>query len=271
MAVIDARGNVFGRFNLIDVAVAAFLVVLVPMGYVASRVLRSPKPELLEVTPRTLTPEMPRRVRVTGRHFRPYLVAFVAKSSEPFVLKIPIESQQATFLIDSPTVVELALPPVEAGTYDIHIFDEAQEVASLQSAFTVAPLPRNTVDALVRFVVPPETAALVKEGDRDRWEQNGSSALTPSELATMGPVHATKDTATFATLHGSSPGVALEANVRIPAKARVLGGWEYKGEWLRSGETLTFETDRYRIFGVIGRLTELPAATSSMGPAGVGK
>jgi len=261
---IDSHGRVFGRFNLVDAAVVLFVIVLVPMSYIAYRVFRVPPPEILSVTPKTLTAEMPRRVRLAGRHFRPYLGAFVAKTGAPYSLdqRLPLDAMQGTFLVITPDEVEIALPPmVGPGTYDIHIYDEALEVASFQAAFTLAALPRVNVEAFVRFVAPPETVAFVKEGDRDRWEQAGASMLTPSELATMGPLRVAKDTVTFMTSHAQMPGVAFDATVRIPARPRPTGGWEYKGDWLRAGETLLFETERYRIYGVIARITELPATS----------
>jgi hypothetical protein len=257
--LIDSRGNLFGRFNLVDVAAVLFAVILVPMGYVAYRVFRIPQPEILSATPGTLTPETPRRVRLAGRHFRPYLGAFVSKTGEPFGL-LPVDAMQATFLVVTPNDVEIALPAnIGTGTYDVRLYDEAQEVATLKAAFTLAPLPGVTVEAVVRFAVPPGAVSLIAEGDRDRWEQAGSSALTPSEFATMGPMHVTRDQVTLVTPRAQLPGVAVEATVRIPAKTRTLGGWEYKGEWIRAGEMLLFETNRYRIFGVIDRMTEIPA------------
>jgi hypothetical protein len=270
--LIDSRGNLFGRINIVDAAVVAFVAALLPLSYAAYRVFRIPPPEIVGVTPATLTPEMPRRLRLTGHHFRPYLGAFVAKNGAPFSLnrRLPIDSQQATFLIETPNEVEIDLPPVEPGLYDIRLYDEALEVASHLAAFTVAPVPRVTVEALVRFVVPPALAPVVKEGDRDRWESAGN-VVPPGERATIASVRVTQDQVQFFTARTPSegsrltvpdvalqtPGVAVAATVRIPARARVLGGWEYKGDWLRAGETLLFETDRYRMFGVIERVTEM--------------
>jgi hypothetical protein len=68
---------------------------------------------------------------------------------------------------------------------------------------------------------------------------------------------------------GSTPGSAIDALVHIPAKGRPLGGWTYKTAWVRAGETLIFETDRYLIYGVIQHVAELPAAPSV--PAAGGK
>ena len=267
MAFIDERGRVFGRFNLIDVAAVLFVAVLVPMGYVAYRIFRVPAPEITSVAPATLGVDSPRRIKLSGKHFRPYLGAFVARTGEPYSLvnRLP-DTQQAAFLVETPTLVELALPPVGPGTYDIHLYDEAQEVASRMAAFTIAPPQAANIEALVRFVVPPEVAPLVKEGDRDRWEQNGVTMLNADEAAVMGSLRETKEPVTISTAAPpattTGPGAALQALVRIPASKLALGGWEYKTQHVRAGETLIFETDRYRINGVILRTTEVAAAST---------
>jgi hypothetical protein len=270
MPVIDARGRLFGRFNLIDVVAALFVVLLVPMGYVAYRVFRIPPTAITTVTPNTITPGPGRRLKLTGRNFQPYLVAFVSKTGEPYSMlnRLP-ESLQASFLVETPTNVEVGLPPITPGTYDIHVYDESREVAYMKEAFIVTDVPRATVDAAVRFIVPPEAVSLVREGDRDRWEENGTSLLAPEERATLGPLRLSKEPVTFSMTHGSTSGSAIDALVHIPAKGRPLGGWNYKGAWVRVGETLIFETDRYLIYGVIQRVTELPAAPSV--PAAGGK
>lgn len=260
MTLIDARGRLFGRFNLIDVTVALFVVVLVPMGYVAYRVFRVPQPVITSVSPATLTVDAPRRVQLHGERFRPYLQAYLGKTGVPFSLVNRIESQHATLLTVTPSLVEIEFPAVGPGTYDVHLFDLGQEVTSITGGFTIVGPPASTVEVLARFLVTPDMVPLVREGDRDRWEQEGANVLAPSELATMGPVHATKEPVTITTGRGTWAGIALEAIVRIPAKKRTLGGWEYKSDRIRAGESLIFETERYRIFGLIERVTELPGA-----------
>jgi len=268
MAFIDERGRVFGRFNLIDVAAVLFVAVLVPMGYLAYRIFRVPPPEITSVAPATLGVDSPRRIKLVGKHFRPYLGAFVARTGEPYSLvnRLP-DTQQAVFLVETPTLVELALPPVGPGTYDIHLYDEAQEVASRTAAFTIAPPQAANIEALVRFVVPPEVTPLVKEGDRDRWEQNGVSMLNAG--AVMGSVRETKESVTILTgttgMSTNGPGTALQATVAIPATRAPVGGWDYKMQRVRAGETLIFETDKYRIVGLILRTTEAGVVTPTGG------
>jgi hypothetical protein len=264
VAFIDDHGRLFGRFNLVDVVVALAVLLILPLGYAAYRVFRTPSPIITGVTPTRLAIDAPRRVRLSGQHFRPYLGAFVSRTDEPYsvVNRLP-NTQQATFLIQTPTLVELALPPVGPGTYDIHLYDEAQEVANLTAAFTIAAPQPGTVEALVRFVVPPEMASLVKAGDRDRWEENGVAMLTPSEAAVMESVRVTSESATITTsappTPATAPGTVLQGTVRITAKQLALGGWEYKSSRVRAGETFIFETIHYRISGVILRTTDIAA------------
>lgn len=259
MTLIDDRGRLLGRFNLLDVTVVLAVLVLVPMGYAAFRVFRTPSPVITAVTPSALAIDSPRRIRLTGEHFRPYLGAFVAKTDEPYsvVNRLP-NTQQATFLIETPTLVELALPPVGPGTYDIHLYDEAQEVAKRTAAFTIAQPRAAVISALVWFAVPAEMVPAIKAGDRDRWEQNGVMMLTPSQSAVMGALRATGEQVPIAapapaSMPTTATGIVLRATVSIPATQLALGGWEYKSQRVRAGETLIFETTTYRISGVILR------------------
>ena len=265
MALIDDRGRLFGRFNLIDVAVALFVAILLPMGYVAYRVFRRPPPMIASVTPSTLRFDAPPRVRLNGSQFRPYLNAYTAKAGDPFALNNRTPgSLQAVFRLETPTVAEITFPPLAPGAYDVYLYDASQEVARMTSAFAITAPPPVTVDALVRFVVPHETVEIIKEGDRDRWEENGVAMLTPSEVAVMGAVHATGGPATLTAsvppASTTAPGEILQATVRIPAIHLALGGWAYKSQRLRAGESFIFETLAYRINGVILRATEVGGA-----------
>ncbi len=53
MSLVDDRGRVFGRYNLVDVAVAFVLLGLIPLGYGAYALFRTPLPKLTVVEPAT--------------------------------------------------------------------------------------------------------------------------------------------------------------------------------------------------------------------------
>src|SRR5438552_9662682 len=129
MTIVDERGRLFGRFNLIDAAVVLVALVLIPVAY-AAYVLLHPDPiRIVSVEPsRAIVGQTP-RIRIHGDHLRPYLRAQVGGL------------QPHTFLIESPLEGEMVLPELPAGTYDLTLYDEVREVARMKNAITVAPVP----------------------------------------------------------------------------------------------------------------------------------
>jgi hypothetical protein len=138
MGVVDDRGRLFGRFNLIDAVVGIFAVGLIPLLYGAAALFWAPAPVLTAIAPATLpiAPEM--RVRIQGEHLKPYLrVSFG-------------EYQGRDFLFRSTTEAEITLNPMPAGVYDVILYDVAQERSRLPKALTIAPAP-----------IPPSRVTLV--------------------------------------------------------------------------------------------------------------
>src|SRR5712691_7496914 len=140
MSIVDDNGRLFGRINLIDAALLLFVIGLIPIGVVAFRVFRVPPPRIEAVQP-VSQPEGPaRRIRLKGTNFRPYLRVFVNPAGEPFSLvSRNAELTEGRFLIESPSEVEVQLPPVTRGSYDLYVFDEARQVHARASAFTIEP------------------------------------------------------------------------------------------------------------------------------------
>jgi hypothetical protein len=139
--VIDARGRLLGRFNLIDAAVVVLAVALGGMGYVGYTVVRLRPPAITGVMPARVTTSTATGLQLTGRYFRPYFNAFVSRTGEPYSLP---SARAAEYLIGTPTAVELRLPPLEAGTYDIHLYDGGHEVARRELAFSIDRPPSRT-------------------------------------------------------------------------------------------------------------------------------
>src|SRR5207249_8290872 len=48
-AVVDQRGRLFGRINLVDAAIGAFVVVLIPLAYATVLLFRPSKPTITSV------------------------------------------------------------------------------------------------------------------------------------------------------------------------------------------------------------------------------
>ncbi|MCC7418339.1 MAG: DUF4330 family protein [Acidobacteria bacterium] len=266
MSLIDARGRLFGRFNLIDAGVAIFILALVPAGLVTYRVFRVPNPEIASVSPDTVPPGGNRRLRLTGRHFRPYLRVTFNRTGEAFALVDGTpESTEGRLLTETPTLVEVQLPELAPGAYDLHLFDEGQQVAEKLHAFTVSGGPPMRIDAVVRFVVSPDLAAMVAPGDEDAYVPPGPPPPSDQPQATLGAVTvldgpAASQLRMSPQLGGymavEEPGLVLEAVVAIPAGRGAAGLWEYKKQPIRAGDALRFETPRYAMLGIIRKVAE---------------
>ena len=137
MSIIDDRGRVGGRINLIDAIVAAVIVMLIPTAYGAYLLFRTPPAKLTAIRPPKIYAGGTTRIEIEGRDLRPFMrVSFN-------------DVQGRTFLIGSTTSAQIDLPDLNPGTYDVVLYDYAREIDRLPKAFTVlpiAPLPTITVE-----------------------------------------------------------------------------------------------------------------------------
>ena len=136
MMLVDDRGRIFGRFNLIDRALALILFGLIPLGYGAYALFRVPTPELAGVEPATRQFESEFRVVVRGKNMRPYM-------------RVSLNDMQGrSFLFKSDTSAEVVFGDIPPGTYDVVLYDNAQERDRLPNGFTLtqAALPPAQLD-----------------------------------------------------------------------------------------------------------------------------
>jgi hypothetical protein len=149
MPLIDDRGRVFGRINLIDLALLVFVLLLVPLAYGAYVLFRTPPPQLLGVAPNPLPfVKGEQRVRIRGEHLRPFLRAQIGRTDA------------RNFLIESPTAAEVVFNELPPGTYDLALFDPSEQIAFLPNALTIAPPPSPPVQFVGRFAAGDAAAAL---------------------------------------------------------------------------------------------------------------
>lgn len=135
MAIVDERGRVGGKVNLID-AVAAFLIlVLIPVAFGAYLLFRTPTPKLTAINPATLYQGPNLRIETQGENLRPFM-------------RVSFGDQQGkAFMINTTRGAIVELPELTAGTYDVVLYDHMQEVSRLPKALTILPLaPVPTVE-----------------------------------------------------------------------------------------------------------------------------
>ena len=134
MTFIDRDGRVFGRFNLIDAAVAAFILLLLPIGYATFLLFRPSRPAIESVTRVELTNEERRvsgsslviaKLKVKGSGFNPLLRASIG--STPAL----------GFVFESPNSADVIVGVVPPGKHDLVLLDGIQEVARARDAVEI--------------------------------------------------------------------------------------------------------------------------------------
>lgn len=141
MARIDEQGRLFGRWNLLDLALLVLVAGLIPLGYAAYLLFREQPPRLGSVTPNSIEQAQEFRLTITGENLRPYMRLSVGAH------------QGREFLFRTTEVAEVPFAFVPPGVYDVVLFDEAQERARLTNALTITPsgLPATEVVAIGAF------------------------------------------------------------------------------------------------------------------------
>ncbi len=247
MALIDDRGRVFGKINLIDAIVVALVLGLIPVAYAAYRLFRVPIPVVSAVTPSQVIEGKTATLQITGADLRPFLRATFGIYSSP------------GFLVQSPTQAEIKVPAtLPAGAHDLVLYDEGQELVRVPGALTVAPLavtgPRTaTLTARVRFVAQPELHSLIGVGDADVGPRpagapaEGTADLPTATITAIAAGHrqvmarGTYDPTSGRRFEIEQPMVVFTATVRVPV-VQAKSGWQYKDKLVKLGMPFIFET-----------------------------
>ena len=136
MALVDEHGRLFGRLNLVDAFLVLVFLGLIPLGYGAYVLFRTPPPRITAVEPATLQHNPNLRVTIRGENLRPYMRVSIG------------DLQGRTFLFYNSESAEVDIGTISPGVYDVVLFDHAQERGRLTKALTITPppLPTTTVD-----------------------------------------------------------------------------------------------------------------------------
>ena len=195
MPVLDERGRLFGKINLIDAVVVVLVLGLIPLAYGAFLLFRVPKPSIVTLQPTQVAAGQPASLLLTGENLRPFLRARIGPVDSPL-------------FVQNPTTGEIKLPQtVQPGTYDIALFDEGQELARKPGALTVIATERIEMQAVGAFV------GLTRE-DAESIEA-GTTFGTDAQVVSVRPPQAGEGGMRI----GSNvfPTTALPGDQRIPA------------------------------------------------------
>ena len=141
MAMVDERGRLFGRWNLLDLALLVLLLGLIPLGYAAYVLFREQPPRIVSVTPNQVQQSPEFKVTIKGENLRPYM-------------RVSAGTQQARdFYFKNTEEAEIPFPAMPPGEYDIVLFDQAQERFRFPKALIITPsgLPPTEIVAVGAF------------------------------------------------------------------------------------------------------------------------
>ena len=201
MTVVDDRGRVFGRWNIVDVLIGLVLLAAIPLLYGGYVLFRSHPATITAVEPSRIQARSTVQVTVRGTNLRPFMrVSFG-------------DNQGRSYLFADATKAVVQVVDLPPGVYDVILYDNAQERARLPQAFTVLapPTAQAQLDVIASFMAIDE-AVVSQIKPQTRIEGLG-------EIIRVGKPVPGQTTATV----GPSEAVAMKAApaVNVPVVIRV--------------------------------------------------
>lgn len=184
MTLIDDRGRLFGRVNLVDGLVAAVLLLLIPLGYATYLMFRPAAPRIDSVEASLITKEE-ERISVGGNLVAKFKVRGSGLSP---LLRARIDRTDAlAFVFESPYSADVLVGPVSSGSHDLVLLDGVQEVARAKGAITIQAAASFSIRAAGWITdLDAETAAALKVGTA---LPDGAPAYRVLALGPLVPAH----------------------------------------------------------------------------------
>lgn len=233
MTLIDDRGRLFGRLNLVDAGVVVLAIVAAAGLLVAYRVFRLPLgPAVNSVAPATQAAVNGARIELHGRDFLPFLRVFVRRSgnaglvhdiarpADAFTLA---NQTQATWVVESPVLAEVRLPDgMSSGTYDLVFANETRQLSIAPAAFTLTALPSSLVQTATAIVRLEGAFTQVTPADVPRLAPGArvTSGRADESVEILAVSPSQPDLVPVAAGRGAVP-AAVDGRVRVPASLRV--------------------------------------------------
>lgn len=150
VTVVPAMPARIRRWPSVDVAAAAVVAFVLPVGFGLFWLFRTPVPRVSGVEPRELAASA--RAVLHGQHLRPFLRVYVVETGGSFSLSDRNAwPPEAKYWLRTVNEAQIDLPALEPGVYDLGLADGAEILARLPRAFTIRPrVPPDSVTLIVR-------------------------------------------------------------------------------------------------------------------------
>jgi hypothetical protein len=229
MTLIDREGRVFGRFNLVDALAAAFILLLLPIGYATFLLFRPSRPVIDSVTRVEVTKEERRvasgslltaKLKVKGSGFNPLLRASIGTTDA------------LGLVFETPNSADVLVGLVPPGKHDLVLYDGVQEVARARDAVEIQATGGPSVRAYgwLTSLSPPQAEAL-KAGFAS--EPAAPGAFT---IVTLGPSRPARARVAIGTQPADLP---LPGLVERAAEIVLRCDWPSAATCTIGGESLT--------------------------------
>ena len=195
MTLIDGRGRLFGRVNLVDAAIGAFVLVLIPIAYGTFLLFRPATPRITSVARVPISMEERRlaggsrlsaKLKVRGSGFRPMLRASID------------QAPALGFVFENPNSADVLVGEAAPGPHDLVIYDGVQEVARAAGAVTIQAVPPARIRVTgTLFDLDEPTAGALRPGPLAAGD-----AASQAEIVQLGNVRAGRHRLT--TANGSA-------------------------------------------------------------------
>jgi hypothetical protein len=152
MTLVDDRGRLFGRWNVVDALIGVTLLGLIPLLYAGYVLFRPQAASLVAIEPARIQAPGNADVMIHGTNLRPYM-------------RVSFDGYQGrSFMFENTTRALVHVSELPPGVYDVILYDNAQERARIAKGFEVAaaPRPQTEVDVIGSFtaITEPMTSAI---------------------------------------------------------------------------------------------------------------
>ena len=203
MSVIDEQGRLFGRVNLIDAAVAVFVLGLIPLAYGTALLFQPARPRIDSVTRVDISNEERRivaggsllaaKLKIKGTGFNPMLRASIGGSPA------------LAFVFENPNSADVLVGPMPPGAHDLVLMDGVQEAARAAGAVVIDNPSTRTLHAEGWLTnLTPEMAAGFKAG----------TSFAPHQIVAIGPARPARSRIRMGALDADIP---IDGRVERPA------------------------------------------------------
>jgi hypothetical protein len=188
------------------------------------------------------------------------------------VTPIRPDGPEARFVSVTENRVELALPTLMPGQYDLYLYDDTKQVAYQRAAFTVVPppYPRGRLEVHMYVYLDPGRPDLVKPGDQDilivadpTLPATGAARVTAARpLPNIAENYEIafgehKKGSPYQWIGGTGKRLIVDVTLDVPVLAIQPGRWQYKKAPVRVGEQIVFGTENYTLNGPVIAIGEV--------------